>query len=270
MYKGKAWLRVALPDRPNGSSGWIREDFVRLSTTPWRVTDQPRGAHRHRLSQRAQAAQLHGRDRRRRRPRRAACTRSTRSCRSRTRRASSAPGRCTSRRSRTCCFNYGGGPGRVAIHGRDGTSLADPLGSSRLARLRARRRRQHPLDGARHPARHARADHLRPVTPTGESSRGVAAPMQMRMVAIARFGVLAVAGVAAAAVALPHLLATRPRRSRCRMPRSAVPVFRSASRTCRPASCTCRPRSATAAAAGERARDRPPARSSLRTRCRRG
>ena len=27
-------------------------------------------------------------------------------------------------------FNYGGGPGRVAIHGRDGTSLADPLGSS--------------------------------------------------------------------------------------------------------------------------------------------
>ena len=38
MYKGKAWLRVALPDRPNGSSGWIREDFVRLGTTPWRIT----------------------------------------------------------------------------------------------------------------------------------------------------------------------------------------------------------------------------------------
>ena len=37
-FKGKTWLRVALPDRPNGSSGWIREDFVRLSTTPWRVT----------------------------------------------------------------------------------------------------------------------------------------------------------------------------------------------------------------------------------------
>ncbi len=28
-------------------------------------------------------------------------------------------------------LNYGGGPGRVAIHGRDGASLADPLGSSR-------------------------------------------------------------------------------------------------------------------------------------------
>ena len=37
-YKGKTWLRVALPDRPNGSSGWIREDFVRLSTSSWRVT----------------------------------------------------------------------------------------------------------------------------------------------------------------------------------------------------------------------------------------
>ena len=38
LYQGKTWLRVALPDRPNGSSGWIREDFVRLSTSPWRIT----------------------------------------------------------------------------------------------------------------------------------------------------------------------------------------------------------------------------------------
>ena len=28
-------------------------------------------------------------------------------------------------------FNFGGGPGRVAIHGRDGASLSDPLGSAR-------------------------------------------------------------------------------------------------------------------------------------------
>jgi lipoprotein-anchoring transpeptidase ErfK/SrfK len=27
--------------------------------------------------------------------------------------------------------SYGGGPGRVAIHGRDGASLSDPLGSAR-------------------------------------------------------------------------------------------------------------------------------------------
>ena len=63
MYKGKAWLRVALPDRPNGSSGWIREDFVRLGTTPWRDHGQPRGARRHGLPRRAQAAQLRSRGR---------------------------------------------------------------------------------------------------------------------------------------------------------------------------------------------------------------
>jgi lipoprotein-anchoring transpeptidase ErfK/SrfK len=28
-------------------------------------------------------------------------------------------------------MSFGGGPGRVAIHGRDGTSLLDPLGSAR-------------------------------------------------------------------------------------------------------------------------------------------
>ena len=28
-------------------------------------------------------------------------------------------------------MNYGGGPGRAAIHGRDGESLADPIGSAR-------------------------------------------------------------------------------------------------------------------------------------------
>jgi lipoprotein-anchoring transpeptidase ErfK/SrfK len=28
-------------------------------------------------------------------------------------------------------YNFGGGPGRVAIHGRAGTSLLDPLGSAR-------------------------------------------------------------------------------------------------------------------------------------------
>ena len=63
-YKGKTWLRVALPDRPNGSSGWIREDFVRLSTSRWRVTHRPRLAPRDRLLERAQAAQLPVRDRR--------------------------------------------------------------------------------------------------------------------------------------------------------------------------------------------------------------
>jgi lipoprotein-anchoring transpeptidase ErfK/SrfK len=32
-----AWLRVALPGRPNGRSGWVRAAAVELSATDWRV-----------------------------------------------------------------------------------------------------------------------------------------------------------------------------------------------------------------------------------------
>ncbi len=31
------WLRVLLPQRPNGSSVWIDSDLVRLTRTPWRI-----------------------------------------------------------------------------------------------------------------------------------------------------------------------------------------------------------------------------------------
>jgi lipoprotein-anchoring transpeptidase ErfK/SrfK len=34
---GKSWLRVLLPTRPNGASGWIPRDDARLSQTPWKV-----------------------------------------------------------------------------------------------------------------------------------------------------------------------------------------------------------------------------------------
>lgn len=33
----RVWLRVRLPDRPNGRSGWIDADFARLRQTPWRL-----------------------------------------------------------------------------------------------------------------------------------------------------------------------------------------------------------------------------------------
>ncbi len=170
MYKHKAWLRVALPDRPNGSSGWIREDFVRLSTTSWRITVN-RAAHtRDGLPRRAQAAQLQGRDRQaRRRRRRGGLYAIYEKLPQPDPKGFLGPWALHLTAFSDVLFNYGGGPGRVAIHGRDGTSLADPLGSSRLARLRARGRREHPLDGARRPARHARSDHLTH-NPTGERS----------------------------------------------------------------------------------------------------
>ena len=130
-YMGKTWLRVALPDRPNGSSGWIREDFVRLSTSSWRVivnreshlvsvysngrklrsfssvlgapsTPTPRGLYAiyEKLAQPDPKGFL-------------------------------GPWALHLTAFSDVLFNYGGGPGRVAIHGRDGASLADPLGSSR-------------------------------------------------------------------------------------------------------------------------------------------
>ena len=130
MYMGKAWLRVALPNRPNGSTGWIREDFVRLSTTQWRIT----------VNRAAHTVTVY-RDGRKQRSFMAVIGKS----------ATPTPDGLYAIYEKLAqpnpkgflgpwalhltafsdvLFNYGGGPGRVAIHGRDGTSLADPLGSS--------------------------------------------------------------------------------------------------------------------------------------------
>jgi len=35
--RGTPWLRVRLPERPNGSSGWIDANDAVLSSTPWRI-----------------------------------------------------------------------------------------------------------------------------------------------------------------------------------------------------------------------------------------
>jgi lipoprotein-anchoring transpeptidase ErfK/SrfK len=130
MYKGKSWLRVALPNRPNGSSGWIREDFVRLSTTPWRIT----------INRAAHTVTVY-RDGRKQRSFMAVIGKSA----TPTPRGLYAvyeklpqpdpkgflgPWALHLTAFSDVLFNYGGGPGRVAIHGRDGSSLADPLGSS--------------------------------------------------------------------------------------------------------------------------------------------
>jgi lipoprotein-anchoring transpeptidase ErfK/SrfK len=130
MYKGKAWLRVALPNRPNGSSGWIREDFVRLRKTQWRVTVN-RTAHtvtvyRDGRKQRSFQAVI-GKD----------ATPTPRGLYAIYEKLPQpdpkgflGPWALHLTAFSDVLFNFGGGPGRVAIHGRDGTSLADPLGSS--------------------------------------------------------------------------------------------------------------------------------------------
>ena len=37
LHNATTWLRVLLPQRPNGSSVWIDADLVRLTRTPWRI-----------------------------------------------------------------------------------------------------------------------------------------------------------------------------------------------------------------------------------------
>jgi lipoprotein-anchoring transpeptidase ErfK/SrfK len=127
---GRLWVKVQLPERPNGRSGWIDADYAKLSTTPWRLV-LDRGS------------------------RRVTAFRGGRRVRS-WRVVVGKPGTPTPRglfaiyervrqppgselgpfalqltaHSNTL-KNFGGGPGRVAMHGRSGPLLSDPLGSAR-------------------------------------------------------------------------------------------------------------------------------------------
>ena len=90
----RRWLRVALPQRPNGADGWIPADDTRLDTTPYRIeiataTRRVRLLRSGRVVLRSRAVV----GARRGRPR-AGCSRSPSGSRSRTRPGSSARGRC--------------------------------------------------------------------------------------------------------------------------------------------------------------------------------
>lgn len=127
----RLWLRVALPRRPNGSSGWIPADDAQLSTTSYRIEIAVRGRrlrllHRGRVVLRTRVVVgapatptpqgLFAVNERVREP--------------------DPHGFLGSWALHLTAFSdvlddYGGGPGRVAIHGRGGASFADPLGTAR-------------------------------------------------------------------------------------------------------------------------------------------
>ncbi len=126
---GELWLKVALPERPNGRSGWIDADYAQLATVRWRI-----------------AIDLHAR--------RASAYEDGRLVRSWTvvigTKADPTPTGLFAVYERVpqphgselgpwalhltahsdTLFDFGGGPGRVALHGRAGPLLADPLGSA--------------------------------------------------------------------------------------------------------------------------------------------
>lgn len=129
--RDREWLRVGLPLRPNGSRGWVRSDHVLLSRTGWWV-DVSTGKRRvdvyrdGRLVRRFGAVvgapatpTPHGLyalyDPIAQRPAGGFL----------------GPWALHLTAFSTVLDDYGGGPGRVAIHGRGGASLRDPLGSAR-------------------------------------------------------------------------------------------------------------------------------------------
>jgi lipoprotein-anchoring transpeptidase ErfK/SrfK len=127
----RRWVRVRLAVRPNDAAGWVRADRVRLARTRWRVEIDVSA-------------------------RRVRVRRSGRVARS-FRAVVGAPGTPTPTgrlavseivpqdepegflgpwalhltAHSDVLDDFGGGPGRVAVHGRGGASLLDPLGSAR-------------------------------------------------------------------------------------------------------------------------------------------
>ena len=126
-----AWLRVLLPERPNGRSAWIAAHRVRLARTRWRleigrsrrlvrVLRAGRVVRRFRAVVGAPAT-----------PTPAGRFAIAELARQPHPRGFLGPYALHLTAHSEVLDDYGGGPGRVAIHGRGGASLADPLGTAR-------------------------------------------------------------------------------------------------------------------------------------------
>ena len=130
MVDGQQWLRVLLPIRPDGTSGWIPRNNVDLMHTPYWVSvntgartvtvdENGRRLHRYRAVVGKPStptpdglAAIYEKD---------AQSDPT---------AFLGPWALPLTILSNVLYNFGGGPGRVAIHGRDGASLLDPLGTA--------------------------------------------------------------------------------------------------------------------------------------------
>jgi lipoprotein-anchoring transpeptidase ErfK/SrfK len=128
---GKQWVKVLLAERPNGSTGWILRDHVVLRRTRYWVDVRLR-------SRRVTVYRNGNRVRRLRAVIGSAATPTPRGLaaiyernRQPDRRAFLGPWALPLTSHSNVLKNYGGGPGRVGIHGRAGASLRDPLGTAR-------------------------------------------------------------------------------------------------------------------------------------------
>jgi lipoprotein-anchoring transpeptidase ErfK/SrfK len=129
--RGRGWVKVLLPQRPNGSTGWVPRDRVVLARTPYwvevrtgaRLVTVYRGGRRVRRFRAVVGAPPtptpHGLA--------AIYERNAQP----NPRGFLGPWALPLTIHSNVLLSFGGGPGRVGLHGRDGASLADPLGSAR-------------------------------------------------------------------------------------------------------------------------------------------
>jgi hypothetical protein len=124
----RRWLRVRLHERPNDRAGWIPADRARVTRTGWRVI----------VSTGSRTVEVRRRGRTVRRFGAVVGTSSTPTPhglfaigeRIRQPPGVLGPWALHLTAHSDVLADFGGGPGRVAIHGRSGTLLADPLGSA--------------------------------------------------------------------------------------------------------------------------------------------
>jgi lipoprotein-anchoring transpeptidase ErfK/SrfK len=131
VHDQREWVRVVLPSRPNGGAGWIPRDKVQLSRTRYWVA----------VRTRSRTLSVYRDGERLRRFRAVVGAPATptphllAALYERNRqpdpRAFLGPWSLPLTAFSEVLEDYGGGPGRVAIHGRAGASFADPLGSAR-------------------------------------------------------------------------------------------------------------------------------------------
>lgn len=127
----RLWVRLLMADRPNGRTAWVLRDLVKLQQNPFWV----------RVSVKDRRVTVLRNGRRVKRFRAVVGAPSTPTPRGLAAIYEKVPQQDPNAFLGTWAlhltahsnvlFNYGGGPGRVAIHGRGGASLNDPLGAAR-------------------------------------------------------------------------------------------------------------------------------------------
>jgi hypothetical protein len=127
---GALWLRVRLAQRPNGTSGWIRADYAQLTATGYRIEVS--------VGQRLVRLLYRGRVIRRYRavvgrpglPTPQGLFSVSERVRQPDPTGFLGPWALLLTAYSPTLTSFGGGPGQVALHGRAGASLTDPLGSA--------------------------------------------------------------------------------------------------------------------------------------------